>query len=99
MAFLVAAILVLAPFVVLILAGDPIDRPDRTTDPEPAAPLTADEQARCEVEGLLARRLVAGEVGRAVYHEAMAELAERDARSRPLRVPAEPPQRRGGEDR
>jgi hypothetical protein len=52
--------------------------------------LTAEETARCEVEGLLARRLMAGEIDRATYHDAMAELAVRDAQSQPLRVPGDP---------
>ena len=91
MAFLFAAILVLAPFVVLILAGEPADRLDRTApvDP-PALTLSSAEQARCEVEGLLARRLITGELDRAAYQEAMAELAVRDARGRPLYVPGGP---------
>lgn len=95
MAFLFAAILVLAPFLVLILAGDPLDRLDGAADRKaagdpPVLTLSTAEQARCEVEGLLARRLMAGELDRAAYHEAMTGLAVRDERSRPLRVPGDP---------
>jgi hypothetical protein len=98
MAFLLAAILVLAPFVVLYLAGDPPAwalqqhrSPGNTRcDDPPVVPLTADEAARCEVESLLAQRLMKGEIGRVAYHDAMAELALRDARSRPLLVPGDP---------
>ena len=84
MAFLLAAILVLAPFLVLYLVED---RPGRHP---PAGAPTAGEAARREVEGLLVRRLLAGEVDRVAYHAAMAELAVRDARSRPLHVPGAP---------
>jgi hypothetical protein len=106
MAFILAAFLVLAPFAVLFLVGDPpawasrrirsladaqVPPPD---DPPAADPpvlaFTADETARCEMEGLLARRLVAGEIDRAAYHDGMAELAARDARGRPLHVPGDP---------
>jgi hypothetical protein len=85
MAFLLAAVLVLGPFLVLYLIGD------RPTRHPPPAGSTAAEAARCEVEGLLARRLMAGEVDRVAYRAAMAELAVRDARSRPLHVPGGPP--------
>jgi hypothetical protein len=105
MEFLLAAILVFAPFVVLMLAGEAPDRLGGTAGRKPAAPappvgaqrddppvlaLTTDEQARCEVEGLLARQLLAGEIDRGAYQDAMAELAVRDARGRPLRVPGDP---------
>jgi hypothetical protein len=91
MAFIIAAILVLAPFVVLILAGDPLDRPGpKPPDDPPAFTVSGAGQARCGAEGLLVRRLVAGELDRAAYREAMADLAVRDARSRPLRVPGDP---------
>ncbi|GAA0899941.1 hypothetical protein GCM10009557_76060 [Virgisporangium ochraceum] len=91
MAFILAAILVLAPFVVLMLAGNPLDRfgPKPADDP-PALVLSSAEQARCEVEGLLVRRLVAGDLDRAARARAMADLVVRDARSRPLRVPGDP---------
>jgi hypothetical protein len=91
MAFLLAAILVLAPFVVLFLAGDPPAGLRLRARSAAAVGPTAAEAARCEVEGLLARRLLAGEIDRAAYHDAMAELAVRDARARPLHVPGDPP--------
>src|SRR5687768_16685113 len=102
MAFILAAILVLAPFAVLFIAGDPpawatrrardlaAARVPPVVDP-PVIALSAEETARCEVEGLLARQLMAGELDRAAYHDAMAELAVRDAQSRPLRIPGDPP--------
>ena len=101
MAFILAALLLLAPFVVLFLVDDPpawalrrvrklaATRVPPAVDP-PVIAMTAEETARCEMEGLLARRLTAGEVDRTVYHDAMAELAVRDARSRPLRIPGDP---------
>jgi hypothetical protein len=104
MAFILAALLVLAPFAVLFIVDDApawasrrarslagTQTPPGSVGPPPADPpvlaLTTEEAARCEMEGLLARRLIAGEIGRIAYHDAMAELAVRDARSRPLRVP------------
>jgi hypothetical protein len=102
MAFILAAILVLAPFFVLLIAGNPpawatrrardlaAARVPPVVDP-PVIALTAEETARCEVEGLLARRLMAGEIDRTTYRDGMAELAVRDARSRPLRVPGDSP--------
>jgi hypothetical protein len=108
MAFILAVILVLAPFVVLYIAGDPPARASRRTrdlaaaqtpylaaaQVPPAVDLpviaaTPEEAARCEIEGLLARRLITGEIDRDAYHDAMAELAVRDAGSRPLHVPGD----------
>jgi hypothetical protein len=97
MAFILAAVLVLAPFAVLYLVGDAPEWATRKARslaeaPPLAAPviaLTTEETARCEAEGLLARRLVAGEIDRTAYHDAMAELAASDARSRPLHVPGD----------
>jgi hypothetical protein len=53
----------------------------------PVLTLTAGDTAGCEAEGRLARRLMAGRIDRAAYRRAMTELADHDARSRPLRVP------------
>ena len=99
MAFILAAVLVLAPFAVLYIVGDApawatrkarsLAEAPRPAEAPPVVALTAEETARCELEGLLARRLIAGEIDRAAYHDAMAELAVRDARSRPLHVPGD----------
>lgn len=107
MAFILAAVLVLAPFLLLYLAGEAPARKRRTAghpaaakrprpvpapvlrDDPPDVVLTTDEAARCEVESLLVRQRLAGEIDRGAYREAMAELAVRDARHRPLRIPGD----------
>jgi hypothetical protein len=83
MAFILAAVLVLAPFAVLFIIGDAPAWAARKALPQvpPVVALTAEETAGCEQEGRLARRLIAGEIDRAAYHDAMAELAVRDARA------------------
>lgn len=48
---------------------------------------TPEEVRRRQAESRLARQRLAGEIDRAAYRDAMADLAARDAHSGPLRMP------------
>lgn len=87
MAFLIAALLALGPFLLLCFADTIDDR--RRSGRARRAGATAAGEAACAAEGRLAQRLMSGGIDPAGYRRAMTELAIDEARNRPLCVPGD----------